>query len=147
MATRLQNSCRHSRLEALTPSQSNCGAVGSWTIIPRLHHCLFWMCASFYPLTLALFGIPIPTAAVEPASTGKIAPVIHRAWSLARKVTAHAASQPLPSVPSRLLLRRASRASSLMPPAYIIGVYNICGFVSNKSVSNRYESLPQDRRS
>jgi hypothetical protein len=31
------------------------------------------------PLTLALFGIPIPTAAVVPASTGRIAPVIHLA--------------------------------------------------------------------
>lgn len=89
--------------------------------------------ALVHPLTLALFGMPIPTAAVEPASTGKIAPVIHLAWSLARKVTAHAASHPFPSVPSKLLFRRASRASSLMPPAYIIGVYSICVGISTNN--------------
>jgi hypothetical protein len=32
-----------------------------------------------YALTLALFVIPIPTAAVVPASTGRITPVIHLA--------------------------------------------------------------------
>lgn len=34
---------------------------------------------SAHPFTLALFGMPMPTAAVEPASTGNIAPVIHLA--------------------------------------------------------------------
>lgn len=32
-----------------------------------------------HAFTLALLVIPIPTAAVVPASTGKITPVIHRA--------------------------------------------------------------------
>ena len=78
-----------------------------------------------HPLTLALAGMPIPTAAVAPASTGNIAPVIHLAWLLARKTTAQAASHPVPSVPSKLRAFLASLVSSDMPLAYIIGVYSI----------------------
>ena len=61
-------------------------------------------------------------AHVAPASTVSTTPVIQRASSPARKRMAAPASQPVPSVLSRLLFRRASRASSVMPGPYIIGV-------------------------
>lgn len=67
-------------------------------------------------------GMLIDVVAVVPASTVRVAPVIQRAWLLARNTTAQAQSQPLPSVPKRLLACRAALASSLMPPEYIMGV-------------------------
>lgn len=88
----------------------------------------------------------MPTAAVVPASTGKIAPVIHLAWSLAKKVTAQAASHPFPSVPSKLRFFLASRASSLIPPAYIIGVYNIYMVMLASDYGIMRVGLHQDKR-
>jgi hypothetical protein len=60
--------------------------------------------------------------AVAPASTGTMAPVIHRALPEARKATAAPTSQPLPSTWRMERWRRASRISGDMPPACTIGV-------------------------
>ena len=65
------------------------------------------------------------TAAVAPASTVNMAPVIHLASSLARKRIADAQSQAFPSVLSRLLFFLDSRISELIPPPYIMGVYSM----------------------
>lgn len=48
------------------------GQTVDLTILPPTHY-------QIHPLMLALLGISIPTAAVVPASTGRITPVIHRA--------------------------------------------------------------------
>jgi len=84
----------------------------------------------------------LPASAVAPASTGnitaaagrisnkpwtymegiKIDLLIHLASSPAKKRTAAPTSQPVPSVLSMLRFFLASRASSVMPGAYIIGV-------------------------
>lgn len=67
-------------------------------------------------------GRSIPTAAVAPASTGMIRPVIHLASGPDKNLTAAPISQPLPSVFSRLRLFRAALAWSVIPGPYIIGV-------------------------
>jgi hypothetical protein len=91
---------------------------------------------------LALFGTSLPVAQVAPASTGNITPdvalvssgsrrhlefediipVIHLASSPAKNLTAAPTSQPVPSVFNRLRFFLAARASSVMPPEYIMGV-------------------------
>src|ERR1700742_5012956 len=78
-------------------------------------------------LTLADLGIFVPTAAVTPASTGHINPVIHLASGPVRNLTAQPTSHPLPSVFSKLRFFLASRASSDIPPVYIMGVYTMPG--------------------
>lgn len=97
---------------------------------------------SLLPLgfVIADFGSMEPTSAVAPASTysrvslsawtpsqkgmltGSMTAVIHRASSPARNRTAAPISQPVPSVFRMLRDLRASRASSLMPGEYIMGV-------------------------
>lgn len=78
--------------------------------------------------------IPIPVAAVVPASTGRTTPVTQRARSLARNRTADPTSHPFPSVFSRLLAARVSRSVWVIPAPllYIIGVYTI----PNRSASS-----------
>lgn len=69
------------RSYAPTPSKSYRGAAEFWMCLQISGStCGFSGVRHFvHPLTLALFGMPIPTAAVEPASTGRITPVIHLA--------------------------------------------------------------------
>lgn len=71
---------------------------------------------------LALLGTSLPVAQVAPASTGRMAPVIHLASSPAKNLTTAPMSHPVPSVFSTLRFFLAALASSLMPPENIMGV-------------------------
>lgn len=73
MARELRISSRKNTLVSSNPT-----LCGFTTVLLRSLVLLVGIC-KFQPFTLALLGIPIPTAAVAPASTGRIAPVIHLA--------------------------------------------------------------------